>query len=336
MSIAKSFFDITTGRSHGVIPTSDAVRIVLNSGATLMLDEMHGRTDGVIRARAVWDETGRAPRVDVTYPCPDDDLLNRSFSCVISASGDRVDRALSALVERLLIGESGVEVTEWTIPTSEIQELSGVSFGKLRIPLFKLDGSGGVQCLDYSFQNGDCGNSESRETTLTRLLLDAVKIARIPFNERFNESFNGIMYAIVVRSTDSSMAGIACTPNRPESPIGATLVGRRMIGGKPHIDVPWNQTEGEKQTKAAVNVRSTAVFQAIEQLKIDCEMVGIRNAVPKLSLMPSVDGMQGLEIVWDIEFSQLGKALHAVCQLHDRGSDVEVTTLRVEAVQRTT
>ena len=113
-----------------------------------------------------------------------------------------------------------------------------------------------------------------------------------------------------------------------------------MIGGKPHIDVPWKQADGEDETKAAVNVRSTAVFQAIEQLKIDCEMVGIHNAVPKLSLMPSnltIDSRRGLEIVWDIEFGQLKKALHAVCKLHGRGSeDVEITTLRVEVVQRTT
>lgn len=304
-TVAKSLFDITTGRNHGVIPTSDAVRIILESGATIMLDKAPpapGGTDGdAIQARAAWGETGRAPRVDVTHHQPDDDQLNRSFSRVISVTADRVDRALSALVGKLLVGDEGVEVTEWTVPKSPGRGKC-VRFGNIGVPLF----------------------IKSHDNDITKLLLSAVEMAR-------SNDKRGLIYAIVVRvAGNSNLAGIACGPEKPEPPLGATLVTRRRIGGKPRIDVPWDQVEDEGPP---------IVLRAIKQLKIDCEMMGIDYAdlLPNLCLV-SDSGQEkvGPEITWNIRAKALAEIIDDELPKlfwNPRGV-VNIATLRVMARQR--
>lgn len=363
MSVAKSFFDITTGRNHGVIPTSDAVRIVLDAGATLMLD----RTDaGEIRASAAWEvaegeadqndhsadmswniegvpfrldvgshyadmlekflrQTGEDRRGKISIVSGDKfrlewnaareliihpptgrrivlpekdiervadllkarysqntansetcvqgdapvDLLHRTFSCVKSAYGARVDRALSALVAKLLTGESGVEVTEWTVPRDarRVRQMppsgqqSGTMFGRLWVPLFAVGDNTGEQVNDH----------------IARLLIRDVEEARQDRTDRID--------AIVVRCGD--MVGVACLSERPEPPVGATLTGRRMVGGTPSAEVPWEQ----------VLERSSTVRLAIDALRRDCELAGLDlpSYTPRLSVLFR-DGRQSAQV----------------------------------------
>lgn len=322
MSVAKSFFDITTGRSHGVIPTSDAVRVVLDSGATLMLDKVPPcnckppdecsdcKGPKVVRARAAWGERGTDPRVGAP-----NDLLHRAFSCVMPVTGDRIDRALSALVERLLIGDSGVEVTEWTIPSADDWDPPmKIPFGHFTsVPLFVV---GEI----------DLNDGESKEGAITRLLLSAVEMAR-------NDDRWGLIHAVVVRSADDKTAGIACMPDRPEPPVGATLVARRKIGGKPHVDVPWGQIE---------NGRYAIVRRAIDRLKADCAMVGIdiAQSCPELSVLFASKvqhgpGEKSEDILWrtdDDDLMQIIAGMGAKCKRNGRTP----TTLRLTAVRRAT
>ncbi len=319
MSVAKSFFDITTGRSHGVIPTSDAVRIVLDSGATLMLDKVppcncrppDGCSDckgpKVIRARAAW---GERTETRVKLPIGDDDILHRMFSCVTLATGDRIDRALSALVERLLIGESGVEVTEWTIPSADdwVPPMM-IPFGhRISVPLFSIDESK----LD---------DGESKEDAITRLLLSAVETAR-------NDDRGGLIHAVVVRSADDKKVGIACMREKPEPPVGATLVVRRRIGGKPHVDLPFEQVESR---------RFALVERMFVRLRSDCAMVGLNcgQVYPRLSLLCGA-GLEtvGPKLPWSAEtdHDMLAKSVTALMAKCDR----RPATLRMTAVRRAT
>jgi hypothetical protein len=190
-----SFFDITTGRNHGVIPTADALRIILDSGASLILE----KDGGTIRATAKPEQQYRAP---------------------VEATEERIDQALSALVGKLVLGESGVEVTEWEVDDSSLTEspdaakkAKSVRFGWLTVPLFAADETDG----------GD----------ITRKIIDPIEFARR------QPGGGGRIYAIVVRvSGRGGLAGVACAPERLEPPVGATLTARRVVVGTPRVDLP--------------------------------------------------------------------------------------------------
>jgi len=298
MSVAKSFFDITTGRSHGVVPTSDAVRIVLDAGAILMLDRTDG---GEIRARAAW---GEKPSACVEHVDPPGDLLHRSFSCVMPVTGDRVDKALSALVEKLLIGESGVDVTEWTVPSAQD---TNIPFGRfVRVPLFAID----------------LGESDD---AIAKLLLKVVEAAR-----RDDGYGSGHINAVVVRvADDDSMVGIGCMPEKPEPPVGATLTGRRMVGGSPWADAPWDQVAGKG--------RVGLVRRAIDRVRRDCELAGldVPSRIPKLFLVLGTGVQDDADsLSWAVEDDALARIVDGIIDAAAQGE--KPVALRVKAVRRPT
>jgi len=305
MSATKSFFNITTGRSHGVVPASDAVRIALDSGATLTLDKAppcscrppDGCSDcegpKLIRARATWpaaDEGDRDGRP-------------------IEAKGERVDKVLSALVGELILGEAGVEVTEWTVPP-EGADTPHVQFGRVGVPWFV---------------------AESEDDVAQRLL-KCVEVARRDQGDRIN--------AVVVRVRDRGEVGIACLPEKPEPPVGATLTGRRMAGGSPWADVPWDQVVGMG--------RVGLVRRAVDRVRRDCELAGldVPSRIPRLFLLgagvpcPSAVTRQLSaagrtfpldSLSWAVEDDVLARIVDKVIGVASGGKPV---ALRVKAVRR--
>jgi len=277
MSVAKSFFDITTGRSHGVIPTSDAVRIVLDAGATLILEKACACEDAC-RGRKCACPPPPASRTLIRAEAAD----RRDGELWASATGERVDQALSALVSEMVLGEAGVEVTEWAIQAAGGEhrtDVKHVQFGRIRVPLFT------CECED----------------DIAGKLVRTVEKARRSQSDRIN--------AVVVRLPGTDEVGIACVPEKPEPPVGATLTGRRTVGGSPWSDVPWSQIE---------EGRFNLVRRALVRLRRDCELAGldVPGRVPRLSLLD--DGGQvlasGPELPWnaaedDFDYAKLEKAV---------------------------
>jgi len=306
MSVAKSFFDITTGRNHGVIPTSDAIRIVLDSGATLLLDKVPP-PDG-----------GKGPlfRAVAARETEADSGGGLAFRATTSVSADRIDRALSALVEKLLTGESGVEVTEWSYaPASEAP--CQLAFGQIGVPLFRL---------------GEARNpGESRDDAVARLLLRAVEVAR--------RDQSGCVNAVVVHVADSDMVGVACLPEKPEPPVGATLVERRHVGAPPFADIAWEQIRRR---------RHGLVRRAIDKLRRDCGLSGVSGSryglklflvFPDLGEKP-VDTCVplGHTLSWDSDDGSLSEIVDLLadareCAADTRGDFKEPAWLRVRTVQ---
>lgn len=234
---------------------SDAVRVILDSGATLLLDRVPGTGLGLppdmvraIAATPAGHEKGG---------------MRLTFDIEHVVTEDRVDKALSSLVERLLIGDSGVEVTEWTVPDPQGAD-NDVPFGRFSIELFKID--------DCTSSDRLVRRGETKEEAMTRLLLSGVEAAR--------KNNSGLIHATVIHSADGSMAGRACTSDSPEPPVGATLVARRKIGGQPCVDIQWDQID---------NGLEDAVQHAVARLRKDCAMVGIDLARSRLEMLLMFD-----------------------------------------------
>jgi hypothetical protein len=283
-SAAESFFDITTGRNHGIVPTADALRVVLDSGATLLL--WRDGESVKVRASAV---AGRES---------------------VEASGERIDQALSALVGKLVLGKSGVEVTEWEVAAEHVQSGGehdgrqlGVQFGRITVPLF---------APDESDRDGD----------IARKIVGAVELMRRGCG------CGGRVHAIVVRVGRDGPVGIACMPCSPEPPIGATLVARRFVGETvPHVDVRWDSLDHGRKT--------TLLQRAIETLKRDRALAGLADGHTKLCLL-STDGRQ-LAIAELNEYDDAFAASRARAEMERTAGRAgePVLTLRMTAVCRT-
>jgi len=264
-SAVESFFDITTGRNHGVVPTADSLRIILDSGASLILE----KDGGTIRATAGSTKAGE-------YRAP------------VEATGERIDQALSALVGKLVLGESGVEVTEWEVeaPKDSVQVgqttvplLQGVRFGQTTVPL-----------LPGNLTHGQAGEPLSppvvAEDDIVQRLIGTIELARREWGR------GGRINAVVVRvSGYRNLVGVACLSERPEPPIGAKLVARRrLVGGTPCVELPlsldtfsgvqWDKAPpGSCPTDAGAECLQISgprrLRQAAAAIKQDCALAGL-------------------------------------------------------------